>query len=652
MNTLKSPNSLSQEQKFLGYALVLIFFAELIRTSWISDDAGFTLRSVLNFINGYGPIFNIDERVQAFTHPLWFFLLSGLTLVTKNVITSAYLLPILVSICFFYLLLNKYAQSLRASLSIGIGLILSKAFVDFSTSGLENPLVNLLLLIAFFIFHQLLKDKTLRSSALFFCVCSGVYLTRPDAIILLAPAALYSLYWMRGSGVKLIYPIFLGSLPALIWTIFSLYYYGSALPNTAYAKLGTDFDKSELMIQGLTYFLNSIGQDPITLLLIFIGIIIGFRQGPLTKTASFGILLYLAYILYIGGDFMSGRFMVAPLVMACMNIVTYSFSKTNAYILLSLIGIVGIIGIQHTLLSDTTFNVPWTKIPLSGIADERGVYYPQTSLLKKPRQAFASQFWEKNLSVDSNPIVRCNYALETFLASGPNTHFINDCALADPLLARLPAIKDPNWRVGHYFRELPLGYKESIATGKNLIVDPAIHQYYELIHSITRGNLNSKDRLASIVKINFSSKSDPYRLALEKGITFNAKDNPYYFKKMEGISSQEEWGRWSEANVYPIIKIHSLKKLPKEFDLHLTAKGFGPNIDAPTKIRIGGVEKNIELKNDFNTYVIHFKLNHEADVIEMIVPKPMSPNEINAKDSDTRKLGIGIKSLSFKNFSL
>ena len=62
--------------------------------------------------------------------------------------------------------------------------------------------------------------------------------------------------------------------------------------------------------------------------------------------------------------------------------------------------------------------------------------------------------------------------------------------------------------------------------------------------------------------------------------------------------------------------------------------------------------KNIELKNDFNTYVIHFKLNHEADVIEMIVPKPMSPNEINSKDSDTRKLGIGIKSLSFKNFSL
>ena len=29
----------------------------------LSDDAAITLRTVLNFINGYGPTFNIDERV-------------------------------------------------------------------------------------------------------------------------------------------------------------------------------------------------------------------------------------------------------------------------------------------------------------------------------------------------------------------------------------------------------------------------------------------------------------------------------------------------------------------------------------------------------------------------------------------------------------
>jgi len=652
MNTVPSQSAKSREQQWLGYGLLGIFCIELIRTAWISDDAGFTLRSVLNFLNGYGPTFNIDERVQAFTHPLWFLMLSALTLMTKNVITSAYVLPILTSLCFFYALLTKWSQSIFGALIVGVALVLSKAFIDFSTSALENPLVNLLLLIASLIFLQLARYQSLKSLALFVGACAGVYLTRPDAILLLLPTSIYSIYFMRSMGFKLLLPIFFGILPALIWTLFSLYYYGSPVPNTAFAKLGTSINQGELAAQGLMYFLNSIGQDPITLLVILLGTLIGFRQSLPSKLISLGILLYLVYIVYIGGDFMSGRFFVAPLVMACMNIATYPFSKNQAYIVIGLVGVIGVLGIKFTLLSDSTFNVPWTKIPQSGIADERGVYYPQTSLLKTTRHSFASQFWEKNLSIDSNPVVRCNYALETFLASGPNTHFINDCALADPLLARLPAVEDPGWRVGHYFRELPQGYEESIAAGTNQIKDPAIHQYYESIRLATRGDLNTIDRLSTILKLNFTKQIDPYKLALAKGINFSDRDPQYFFKKIEGLSSPEYWGRWSDAKANSVIKIHSSKNLPKEFDLLLTAKGFGFNVGAPTKIMIGGVEKNIQLKNELETFILHFSLNKEARVIEIVVPMPTSPNEINARDADTRKLGIGLQSMKFSNFSL
>jgi arabinofuranosyltransferase len=54
----------------LGMALT-----ELFLSAWLSDDALITVRSVLNLISGYGPSFNLDERVQSFTHPLWFLLL-------------------------------------------------------------------------------------------------------------------------------------------------------------------------------------------------------------------------------------------------------------------------------------------------------------------------------------------------------------------------------------------------------------------------------------------------------------------------------------------------------------------------------------------------------------------------------------------------
>src|SRR3972149_4054050 len=56
---------------FFGFYLWLV-----IETAWISDDAFITFRSMENFLHGYGPVFNIGERVQTFTHPLWFLLQS------------------------------------------------------------------------------------------------------------------------------------------------------------------------------------------------------------------------------------------------------------------------------------------------------------------------------------------------------------------------------------------------------------------------------------------------------------------------------------------------------------------------------------------------------------------------------------------------
>ena len=57
--------------------LCLIFLAVLLRTAWLSDDALITFRTVLNFTHGYGLTFNVAERVQAYTHPLWMLMLTG-----------------------------------------------------------------------------------------------------------------------------------------------------------------------------------------------------------------------------------------------------------------------------------------------------------------------------------------------------------------------------------------------------------------------------------------------------------------------------------------------------------------------------------------------------------------------------------------------
>ena len=43
--------------------------------------------------------------------------------------------------------------------------------------------------------------------------------------------------------------------------------------------------------------------------------------------------------------------------------------------------------------------------------------------------------------------------------------------MTDPLLARLPAINDPNWRIGHLGRKMPVNYVLSLWIGENLLTD-------------------------------------------------------------------------------------------------------------------------------------------------------------------------------------
>ena len=87
----------------LGLCLALLFVATL--EAWLIDDAKITFRQVWNFIHGDGMTFHYGERVQAFTHPAWFFLLSGVAFVTRELFVSTLALSILLSLAAVGLLL-------------------------------------------------------------------------------------------------------------------------------------------------------------------------------------------------------------------------------------------------------------------------------------------------------------------------------------------------------------------------------------------------------------------------------------------------------------------------------------------------------------------------------------------------------------------
>jgi len=88
------------------------------------------------------------------------------------------------------------------------------------------------------------------------------------------------------------------------------------------------------------------------------------------------------------------------------------------------------------------------------------------------------------------------------LAAGPGKTIIDFEGLTDPLLSHLPPAAATSWGPGHFERHLPAGYEASVRAGENLLEEPDVHAYYDLIRAATRGRLGDKSRWSAIWNLN------------------------------------------------------------------------------------------------------------------------------------------------------
>ncbi|MCA9699547.1 MAG: hypothetical protein KC431_18620, partial [Myxococcales bacterium] len=242
--------------------------------AWLCDDAFITLRCVANLVEGRGPVFNAPWRVQAFTHPAWMLLLTPAWALTREPFFTTIGLSVLVTAGAIFLGARRCADWPGALLFVG-ALTCSRAFVEYSTSGLENPLTHLIVIAAagLCVADPDRQDagalaRRLRNISL---LVSLAFLSRPDAILLLAPLWVHVARTTRKAGLPWkawIGAWLLGATPALAWELFSLIYYGALVPNTAVAKLGLGIDGRELILRGLGYLARSATRDPVTIALL------------------------------------------------------------------------------------------------------------------------------------------------------------------------------------------------------------------------------------------------------------------------------------------------------------------------------------------------------------------------------------------------
>jgi arabinofuranosyltransferase len=253
------------------------------------------------------------------------------------------------------------------------------------------------------------------------------------------------------------------------------------------------------------YLDDSVDRDPITLSTIALALVVAIAErSAASRAAAVGLVSYVVYIVSIGGDFMTGRFLAVPLYLAILIIGQLATTSGAVWVPASVVLVlVGSAAPHKPLWSDSRFGDIGQKP--SGIVNERAVYFREKSLVLARRGTFQDRQWpnaRRNLG-RMRVLETCGLMGTAGLEFGPYAYLMDVCGLADPLMARLPAVYNPEWRTGHYRRMIPAGYRESLEQSANLVQDPGLHEFYGRLRVITRtSSLLSANRIKAIAGMN------------------------------------------------------------------------------------------------------------------------------------------------------
>lgn len=306
---------------------------------WMADDAFIDVRVVHNVLAGYGPVYNVGERVEAYTNPLWVLLLvvfRGL-LPILSVEWWAMVLGIVLTAMGVVLGSTATARLGRrhaTGLVIPLGALIVASvdgMWDFTTSGLETGLIfGWIGLSWWLVVRYLNTGRGLLLSA--FVISLGPE-ARPD-MVLLAAGFIVSLIliarhragdewrWLSWRTMKI--GLAFVAIP-VIGELFRIAYFGLYLPNTALVKSAF----SPYLSQGRAYLRdfvlpNALWFPGVVVLALGVSRMMSWsRRGWNIEVAVFtlvagGAVADGVYVIFIGGDFMHDRMLLPTFFLISM----------------------------------------------------------------------------------------------------------------------------------------------------------------------------------------------------------------------------------------------------------------------------------------------------------------------------------------------
>jgi arabinofuranosyltransferase len=475
---------------------------------------------VENFLNGHGLRWNIDQRVQTYTHPLWMFLLIPARGITGEFYYSTTVLSLSFATAAYTLLaLRLRLQPVFLIVGLLIPTLLSKSIVLFSTSGFENPL-SMALLASFA--HTLLTVRHRQSAFVRLTVIvSLAAINRLDHVLLFIPALCWS-WWPRRKEFS---RLLLGLAPLLLWLLFATFYYGFPTPNTAPAKLSSSVPLSWYCTRGLIYLLALFQRDLPSALILSVGVVLSVywfvrclrtrRNEQQMRLALLGIgaALYCLYVIRVGGDFISGRFWTSPILVGLLVVSTslprfWMWLVNQRWMVRTTIGLAAVGGIAVCWLGSSSLAKNVVPKPveldrsLAHVFLKRDLTWGMTEAAVRFRKAGVKARHQAEQLQGTHVVVFTSLGFAG-LEAGPSVVIIDRPGLGDPLLARLAPSRLAF--AGHLYRRIPEGYVKARQLGDLGEMEPSLASYYEKLRLVVSGPLFDMERIQTIVALNLGT---------------------------------------------------------------------------------------------------------------------------------------------------
>lgn len=297
---------------------------------WVAEDAFIDFRVVQNIWHGHGPVFNVGQRVEVYTDPLWVAALAlvGAVLPFISIEWWSVILGLVGTgvgfICATAAIRRLSRQDVgegRLVVPVGLVMVSSVAIMwDFATSGLETGMIFGWIGLTWWLLVRSFEGVT--STRLSALVASLGFTIRPDMALITA-VLVVTLWLIDGADAprptkrqRIVFLVAATAIP-LASELFRVAYFGLLTSNTAIAK-----SASHLWLgQGLTYLWDFLSTYWILIPLVAVSVLVLPRWYALwvqherlrllvMVAPAIGGLADSAFVVAIGGDFMHGRMLL------------------------------------------------------------------------------------------------------------------------------------------------------------------------------------------------------------------------------------------------------------------------------------------------------------------------------------------------------